>query len=88
MGHHPGPDSLVEKHFKWFLYGNFVLETFLYMEPPTCGSLITTIVAMIAKINFPPDLLNILSMMWRRPSTPHPLSCFHPLPGLNNHMVM
>ena len=80
---------LLDIFTNWFLHGRFFLETLLWMEPPICGSLMSTFVVKIAKSLLPLDIINILpSLMWRRPFTSLPLSCCHSLPALENHVVM
>ena len=80
---------LVENCFNYFMHRRFILKMLLWMEPQTCGSLMTSLVAMGAKGLVPPDLLNqFLSLLWERLFTPHPPLCFHYFPTLNNDVVM
>jgi len=81
--------SLVEHLHQLVPAWVLVLETLLWMEPPTCGSLMSTYVAMIVKSLLPPYLLNLLpSLMWRRPFMSYPLSSYHSLPALENDVVV
>lgn len=73
-----------------FLHRHFLLlELLLWMELPTCGSLMSTSVAMPKLFFLPSDLLNLIpSLMWRRNFTSLPLSFFHSFPTLGNYMVI